>query len=110
MNPIEYFGGGKLVLVVDDQPDFCLAMQHLLSVLGFRTVIASNGRQALTILDREKIDVVLTDLFMPHMDGLELLRKMREGEKPMLPVIAVTGEARTASHSVGGAAAALGAR
>ena len=110
MEESKFFPGGRLVLVVDDHPDFCLVMEHLLSGLGFRTVIASNGHEALKTLERQKVFVVLTDLFMPRMDGLELLKRMQVADQVMPPVIAVTGDAHVAASSVGSAAANLGAK
>src|SRR5437870_5828431 len=58
--------GGRLVLVVDDDADFCLMISQLLRLCGFRVAIASNGIEALEVLARRPVSVVLTDLFMPR--------------------------------------------
>jgi CheY-like chemotaxis protein len=105
-----YFGSGKTVLVVDDQPDFCESMEHLLGTLGFRTVCATDGREALAKLHKERIDVILTDLFMPIMDGIELIQNLAQSETPAPPIIATTGDVHFAAQSVGSVAAALGAK
>jgi len=103
------FGAGKIALVVDDQRDFCLMLAALLESFGFGVVCASDGHDALEKLRHKKVDVILTDLFMPDMDGIELISKVHQAGDPA-PVIAFTGDPHYAAHSVGSAAAALGAR
>jgi CheY-like chemotaxis protein len=107
-----YFGGSKVALVVDDQPDFCTGMEHLLATLGFRAICASNGVEALQRLAREPEPptVILVDLFMPRMDGIELIRRLRASDKPSPPIIAVTGDVHVAYAAVGHAAQSLGAQ
>jgi CheY-like chemotaxis protein/anti-sigma regulatory factor (Ser/Thr protein kinase) len=85
-------GAAKTVLVVDDSPmDRVLAGGLIQQRPGWRAVYASDGNEALTILAREKPDVVLTDLQMPEMDGLELVQAIRS-QFPLLPVILMTGQ------------------
>jgi len=105
-----YFGAGRLVLVVDDQPDFCEAMQHLLATLGFRVVCAANGIDALAKLEHETPSLVLLDLFMPFMDGIDFMRQVRARKRNPPPIIAVTGDVRAAAIAVGSAAQSLGAK
>jgi CheY-like chemotaxis protein len=77
------------VLVVDDSP----VDRHLAEVLvaksGCRAVSAGNGLEALAVLERERPGVVLTDLLMPEMDGLELVQMVRS-RYPLVPVILMT--------------------
>lgn len=61
------------VLVVDDDPLFRRAMRRILSRAGHDVLLASNARDALRVLDREEWDIVITDLDMPGMDGVELV-------------------------------------
>jgi CheY-like chemotaxis protein len=109
MDPLD-FGAERLVLVVDDQDDFRDATGQLLALMGFRVATASNGIDALEILENDPVSLVLTDLFMPKMDGLELMARLRASAKPAPPVIVVTGNANLTSQAVGAIAAALGAK
>ena len=64
-------GNGQLVLVVDDEPEILKAMQDLLGGIGYRSVLAACGTDALKVYKNEKPDVVLMDINMPGMDGLD---------------------------------------
>ncbi len=77
------------VLVVDDERIEREGLKYLLSREDGISEIceASNGKQALQILRAQKIDLILTDIKMPHMDGLELARKVRETDERMQVVI-----------------------
>jgi DNA-binding NtrC family response regulator len=77
------------VLVVDDEPDMVSNYVRLLGRARYQCLTASDGSQALGLLESERPDVVLTDLKMPGIDGLELLRRAHEID-PTLPVIVVT--------------------
>jgi CheY-like chemotaxis protein len=61
------------VLVVDDQPDVCEFVAFGLQRAGFDVEVATNGREALACQQRRAADVVITDIFMPDMDGLEAI-------------------------------------
>jgi DNA-binding response OmpR family regulator len=80
---------GKKILVVDDEPEVRQLMEHFLSERGYEVRIAENGRQALEALDTFMADVVLLDMHMPEMDGLETLKRLAV-RSPALPVIMVT--------------------
>ena len=68
---------GKKVLIVDDEPDFCDALRDFLRSKGFKVAIALSGEEALRAYMQEKPDVVLLDIRMPGMDGLETLRELK---------------------------------
>ena len=80
------------VLIVDDEKIEREGLKYLLSrEEGERNVFeASNGKQALQIIRSEDIQLVLTDIKMPHMDGLELSRRAKE-ENPALQIIIFSG-------------------
>ncbi len=78
------------ILIVDDEPDMLENCTRILSPQGYRCITAENGRAGLALLERVRPDVLLTDLKMPEMDGMTLLRHAHELD-PALPVIMITG-------------------
>jgi DNA-binding NtrC family response regulator len=78
------------ILIVDDEPDMLENCSRILSRHGYSCVTADNGRAARALLEHEHPDLVLTDLKMPGIDGMALLRHIHEAD-PALPVIVVTG-------------------
>jgi signal transduction histidine kinase/DNA-binding response OmpR family regulator len=84
------------VLLAEDNPVNQLFVQRLLEKRGHSVVVASTGLEALDILQRENVDVVLMDIQMPEMDGLEATKAIRSREsdgRPRMPVIALTAHA-----------------
>ena len=77
------------VLVADDEKNGRRMLQILLNKLGCEVLVAADGREALEIIHNETINLLITDLNMPHMNGLELLSTLRQ-ENNELPVILVT--------------------
>ena len=78
------------ILIVDDDHDVRKMLQRGLTLMGHETLVAENGLLALTLLRQQEIDLVLTDIFMPEMDGFEFLRELRN-RHPEIPAIAFTG-------------------
>ena len=81
-----------LVLIVDDEQDIRDASERILSRIGYRVQKASRGDEALDILNKNSIDIVLLDLKMPGMDGMEVLTRIRE-RSTEIQVIVITGYA-----------------
>ncbi len=81
-----------LLLAVDDEPAVLGVIDRLARTIGFDVVAASNGREALALLARERAAVVLVDLGMPDIGGLDVLRAIRAGD-PGCRVILMTGNA-----------------
>jgi len=65
------------VLVVDDEEDVRDTLSSVLKQLNYVPYVAENGVEALKVIEREHIDVVLSDLYMPEMDGIELLKRLK---------------------------------
>jgi DNA-binding NtrC family response regulator len=78
------------LLVVDDEPLAIKNLQHVLEKEGYRVIGAPNGQQALQVLEREAVDVVLTDVRMEGIDGHQLLARIRQTQ-PEIEVIVITG-------------------
>ncbi len=79
----------ETVLIVDDEKNYPLILSAILEEEGFETFTANSGREALEILANADIDLVLTDMKMPSMDGIELLEKIKAKDEE-LPVIMMT--------------------
>ena len=75
------------VLVVDDEPNQLVTISRILSRQGLEVHTADNGAQALEILRRESIDVMITDLNMPIMDGMEFLTALRAEDRQKQPIV-----------------------
>jgi|HubBroStandDraft_6_1064221.scaffolds.fasta_scaffold290773_2 CheY-like chemotaxis protein len=65
------------VLIVDDDRDFARSVGELLELEGFRAILAGDGREALSVLEGVRPQVMLIDLFMPGMNGVELMRVVK---------------------------------
>lgn len=79
------------ILVVDDDPDNCLIVVHLLERQGYATRTAYSGPDALAIVRTEPIDLVLLDVMMPDMDGFQVCSALRELDPgKTLPIILLT--------------------
>lgn len=81
-----------VVLLVDDDDDLRPILRRFLERSGLSVTTACNGREALESLATQRADLVLTDLMMPEMSGIELIRALRLGH-PALPVIAMSADA-----------------
>jgi len=86
----------KKILIVDDELNMRLVLSAMLKKEGFEVSSASNGREALQILKSNKIAVVITDLKMPDMDGMELLTHISE-RYPEIPVVIITAHGTVAT-------------
>ncbi|UGY14057.1 response regulator [Bradyrhizobium septentrionale] len=80
------------VLVVDDDPMVCVAIEVCLQRQGFEVIVADGGEAGMRALENGAFDVMLVDVFMPHMRGFEAIRIFHE-RAPDIPVIAMSGYA-----------------
>jgi two-component system, OmpR family, KDP operon response regulator KdpE len=85
----------RRILVVDDEPQITRVLRTSLSSQGYDIRVANDGETALEIMKDWTPDLVITDLSMPNMDGLELCRRLRVGTKIPIVVLSVRGEERT---------------
>ncbi|MBI4970878.1 MAG: response regulator [Candidatus Omnitrophica bacterium] len=80
------------ILVVDDEPGWCDLLAFELSGQGYEVVTASDAGQGLKILHEQSFDLVITDIRMPHMDGVQMIETFHK-ENPDQKVIFITGYA-----------------
>jgi two-component system, OmpR family, KDP operon response regulator KdpE len=83
------------VLVVDDEPQITRVLRTVLSSQGYQVRTAAEGESALSNFKEWSPELVITDLYMPHMDGVELCRRIREVSSVPIIVLSVKGEERT---------------
>ncbi|GAA4607759.1 two-component system chemotaxis response regulator CheY [Actinoplanes octamycinicus] len=93
------------ILAVDDEPDLRFLMRRILTRAGHQVVEAGNGAIALDVLRKTRPDLVVTDVMMPVMDGIELIDRLRaDPATATIPILAVSSH----WHLAAGADAALG--
>jgi len=83
------------ILIVDDDESDRLLLEALLTRAGYEAHVAENGQEALAFVREQSIDVVLTDLHMPQVHGLELISVLRDlSPRPGIVAVAGTGESQ----------------
>ena len=87
------------ILICDDEQDIVSALKIYLEAEGYRTFAAANGKEALELLDREDIQLVLLDIMMPVLDGVSALSKLREFSN--VPVILLTAKSEDTDKVLG---------
>ena len=78
------------ILVVDDDPMIVHTVKHHLLREGYQVLAASNGMEALQIVENENIDLLITDIMMPQLSGLNLISFFREFYSIKVPIIILT--------------------
>ena len=95
MNPKNISGGpsnsdkARVILIVDDDKDFCHTLKDILEAEGFKILIAFNGDQAYQITKSNKVELIISDVRMPVVNGIALLEMIRE-KNPGMKIIIVT--------------------
>lgn len=79
----------KYVLIVDDAEEFRVLLSNWISFRGLEAITAANGQEASRILEKQRIDLIITDFQMPDMDGLDFLQWCRS-HKTHVPVVFIT--------------------
>lgn len=89
------------ILIVDDDPETLFTMNEIIRTAGFRTLLAKNGIECLEILEKKIPALVLMDIMMPRMDGMQAIKQIRSDEKLKdLPVIALTAKAMAEEREI----------
>ena len=96
------------ILVIDDDEAVRAGVRRLLERSGHATIEAAEGRKALRLCEAVEVDIVITDLNMPEMDGIEVIMALAE-RHPGLPVIAISGGGKVPKELLLHGAGLLGA-
>src|SRR5215208_155896 len=83
-------GTEQMVLAIDDEPGILRVIKLELSAQGFRVLTAANGEEGLRMAEEHRPDLVLLDIVMPEMNGLEVMRELRE--RSNVPIIMLTAK------------------
>jgi two-component system, OmpR family, response regulator len=79
------------ILVVEDNKNLLVLMRSRLEQSGYGVLLAENGQEALRVLESFQVDLIISDIMMPHMDGFELIESLREANLNM-PILIVTAK------------------
>lgn len=92
----------KRILVVDDEPDFLMAIKAMLEANGFEVISATDGQEGLNIARLEKPDLIVLDLMLPKMDGYKVCRFLKFDEKyRAIPIIMLTARGQEDDKQLG---------
>jgi len=99
----------KTFLIVDDSASMRQLIAFTIKDAGYDVLLAENGKDALEKMSRTKIDMVITDLNMPEMDGIAFIREVRgKTDYKFVPIVMLTTESQEAKKQEGRAAGASG--
>ena len=97
------------ILTVDDTASMRQMISFTLNSVGHEVIQASDGKEALKLLQGKKIDLVIADINMPNMDGITLVKSLREqAEYKFIPILVLTTESQEAKRQQGKVAGATG--
>ncbi|MBI2093424.1 MAG: response regulator [Candidatus Omnitrophica bacterium] len=97
----------RKMLIVDDEQDICACMRDFFQTKGFKVICAYSGEEALARLAEQEVDVLLLDILLPGVSGIEVLRCVKESF-PRVRIVMVTSvdreDVRAQAHQYGAAA------
>jgi len=79
------------ILIVEDNKELCELFSSVLVKNGYKTICAKDGVEALNVLDKEYVDLIISDIMMPNMDGFELTKSLREAQIN-IPILMITAK------------------
>jgi two-component system, OmpR family, response regulator ResD len=94
-------GSGRTVLVVDDEPTIAEVVARYLERAGYETATAGDGPEALRLAAERRPDLIVLDVMLPGLGGLEVLRRLGEADGPRTPVILLTAKGEQDDKLVG---------
>lgn len=97
------------ILVVDDSPSIRTLVDHVLALAGFKIILAEDGLEALNYAQENTVDLVLTDINMPNLDGIGLIKELRAMPSyKYVPLLVLTTESGLEKKMEGKSAGATG--
>jgi len=99
----------KTIMTVDDSASVRMMVNFTLRELGYEIIEAENGKEALKKLEKKHIHMMITDINMPEMDGISLVKKVRQNpDYKFIPIIMLTTESQVEKKNAGKQAGATG--
>ncbi|MFW6138019.1 MAG: response regulator [Spirochaetota bacterium] len=89
----------KHILIVEDDQNIAKLIDEIVKRRGYSSVVASNGEQAYRLFGEKNFDLIITDLKMPKIDGMTLIKMVRE-KNTSIPIIIITGYGSEKSHKL----------
>jgi len=86
------------ILVVDDDPVISRLLSTNLKARGYEVVTATDGEEALDVIERETVDLIILDIMMPHVDGIEVCRRIREWSRVPIIMLSARGDEKGKVH------------
>lgn len=83
------------ILIVDDEDYIRNLLVEILEGAGYEVLTAADGKEALGILEQHKVDLIMTDIIMPDMEGIEFINKVKRQKKLPVKIIAMSGSGNT---------------
>src|SRR5262245_21842967 len=99
--PVVADGSHGTVLIVDDEPTIVEVVSRYMERAGYETLTASDGSEALSLAGQHDPDLVVLDVMLPELDGLEVMRRLHDGEGRPVPVILLTARGEESDRLVG---------
>ncbi len=87
------------ILIIDDDQELCVMMETLFTKAGYAARTASDGQKGIELFKKEGADLIITDIFMPEKEGIELIRELRR-DYPEVKIIAISGGGPETLHGI----------
>jgi two-component system, OmpR family, alkaline phosphatase synthesis response regulator PhoP len=92
----------KKILIVEDDPSFSRAINHIIQKEGYDVITASNGMTGLRMAQEEKPDLLVLDVMLPGLDGFEICQRLRQTQlTTSLPIIMLSAKGQEADRTTG---------
>jgi len=90
----------RTILIVEDERSIVMLIKYNLEQAGYETIVAYNGKEALTLVNEKQIDFIILDLMLPEIDGLQVCKQIRENDNDV-PILMLTAKSEEESKVIG---------